>query len=169
MKNIFTFLLLLCLVKTALSQDLPYTIESHYHDYKVGEQLILSKDSSIAIPYSQRGHLLFKPKKGETNGTIIFIMGGRIDATMQLYEFELIEPAIKNQLAVAFVSTGNLVDFLFTNKQLSSLDSLVWDTLYKNKLENKPFVLAGLSLAGTRAMKYAEYCLQHQSSFFLKQ
>ena len=80
----------------------------------------------------------------------------------------IIEPALAKNMAVLFVSTGKVIEFLFTDKDIQLIDKLTGDALEKNELINKPIFLAGMSLGGTMALRYSEYCFLNKSSFGIK-
>lgn len=131
-----------------------------------GEQ-ILSETDSITIPFSKQGYTLHLPESSPV-AIIIFPSGGALDTTRYIDEYELIEPALANDIAVLFVSTGKIIEFLFTDKEIGIIDEIIGSALEKHKLIDKPIFLAGMSLGGTMAMRYSEYCFLNKSAYGLK-
>ena len=68
-------------------------------------------------------------------------------------------------MAVLFVSTGKVIEFLFTDEDINTIDKLVGTALEKHKLVDKPKFLIGMSLGGTMAFRYAEYAFLNKSKF----
>ena len=128
---------------------------------------ILSESDSITIPLSKQGYTLHLPES-KPIATIIFPSGSALDTTINIDEFAIIEPALSKNMAVLFVSTGKIIEFLFTDEDIEIIDRLVENALEKYELQNKPIFLAGMSLGGTMAMRYSEYCFLNKSNFGLK-
>lgn len=147
-----------------LQKDKHIVIE-HYMQL-TGTQ-ILSESDSISIPLSKQGYTLHLPESKPV-ATIIFPSGSALDTTRNIDEYDIIEPALAKKLAVLFVSTGKVIEFLFTDKDIKTIDKLIGNALEKYELENKPIFLAGMSLGGTMALRYSEYCYLNKSSFGLK-
>jgi len=123
---------------------------------------VLSEIDSIEIPYSKQGYALHLPDS-EPIATIIFLSGSALDTTKKIAEFAIIQPSLKKNIAVLFVSTGKEIEFLFTDKEINTIDELIGSALDKNKLSDKPKFLAGMSLGGTMALRYSEYCFLDKS------
>lgn len=147
-----------------LQKDKHFVIEN-YSQLK-GNQ-VLSASDSITIPLSKQGYSLHLPEK-KPIATIIFPSGIALDTTKSRDEYAIIKPALEKNMAVLFVSTGKVVEFLFSDKDIGIVDSLVEDALEKYELKNTPVFLAGMSLGGTMAMRYAEYCFKNKSNMGLK-
>ena len=128
---------------------------------------ILSESDSITIPLSKQGYTLHLPES-EPIATIIFPSGSALDTTRNIDEYAIIKPALAKNMAVLFVSTGKGIEFLFTDKDINIIDRLVKDALEKYELKNKSIFLAGMSLGGTMALRYSEYCFLNKSGFGLK-
>ena len=128
-----------------------------------GNQL-LDENNDIVIPYSKQGYTLHLPNSNPI-ATIIFPSGSALDTTRNIDEFEIIKPALEKNIAVLFVSTGKVIEFLFTDKDIAIIDELIGNALGKYKLKHKPIFLAGMSLGGTMALRYGEYCFSNKSKF----
>ncbi len=123
---------------------------------------VLSEIDNIEIPYSKQGYTLHLPDS-EPIATIIFLSGSALDTTKKIAEFAIIKPALNKNIAVLFVGTGKEIEFLFTDKEIETIDDLIGSALDKNKLSDKPKFLAGMSLGGTMALRYSEYCFLNKS------
>ena len=147
------------------SQEDKHIVIEHYTQL-TGKQ-ILSESDSITIPLSKQGYTLHLPES-KPIATIIFPSGSALDTTRNIDEYDIIDPALAKNMAVLFVSTGKIIEFLFTDKEIKIIDSLIGNALEKYELKNKPIFLAGMSLGGTMALRYSEYCFLNKSSFGLK-
>ncbi len=125
---------------------------------------ILDETSNTVIPFSKQGYTLHFPNSNPI-ATIIMLSGSALDTTRRIDEFAIIEPAIAKNMAVLFVSTGKVIEFLFTDKDIKTIDGLVGKALEKHKLSNKPKFLIGMSLGGTMALRYSEYASLNKSQF----
>ncbi len=147
-----------------LRQDKHLVIEDYIQ--LTGNQ-ILSDSDSLKIPLSKQGYTLHLPES-KPIATIIFPSGRALDTTINIDEYAIIEPALANNMAVLFVSTGKVIEFLFTDEDIKIVDRLIENALEKYDLKNKSIFLAGMSLGGTMALRYSEYCFLNKSSFGLK-
>jgi hypothetical protein len=147
-----------------LQEDKHIVIE---HYIQLTGYQILSESDSITIPLSKQGYTLHLPES-KPIATIIFPSGSALDTTRNIDEYDIIEPALSKNMAVLFVSTGKVIEFLFTDEDIKVIDKLIGNTLEKYELENKPIFLAGMSLGGTMALRYSEYCYLNKSSIGLK-
>ena len=161
--SLFLFFIISC-VQEKVEEDNHTIIENYIQ--LTGEQT-LSETDSITIPFSKQGYTLYLPKS-KPIATIIFPSGSALDTTKNIDEYDLIEPALAKNMAVLFVSTGKVIEFLFTDEEINIIDHLIGNALEKHKLKNKPIFLAGMSLGGTMALRYSEYCFLNKSSFGLK-
>ena len=168
MKKIILILLLpffmISCVQEKAKEDNHIVIENYIQ--LVGNQL-LNEDNDIEIPYSKQGYTLHLPNSNPI-ATIIFTSGAALDTTRNIDEFAIIKPALENNIAVLFVSTGKVIEFLFTDKDIAIIDELIGNALDKYKLSDKPIFLAGMSLAGTMALRYGEYCFLNKCEFGFK-
>lgn len=125
---------------------------------------VLDEISNTVIPYSKRGYTLHLPNTNPI-ATIIMLSGSALDTTRNIDEFAIIKPALEKNIAVLFISTGKVIEFLFTDKEINTVDELLGNALEKYKLSVKPIFLAGMSLGGTMALRYGEYCFLKKSKF----
>jgi hypothetical protein len=123
---------------------------------KASGQIIIS--DSVQFSRVPSGYTLYMPPGPDVKGVVVFFQGSGPDTSQHLEEMKILEPATTKGVAVAFIATGNPFDFLFAEKDMIHLDSIVSALLSENKLQDKPLLFAGLSLSGTRAMKYSIWC-----------
>lgn len=168
MKKLILILLSLSFITSCAQRKLQGDNHTIIEDYiqLTGNQ-ILSETDSIKIPLSKRGYTLHLPDSTPI-ATIIFPSGSALDTTRNIAEFAIIKPALEKKIAVLFVSTGMVIEFLFTDKEIATIDELVGKALNKYKLSDKPKFLAGMSLGGTMALRYSEYCFLNKSKFGFK-
>lgn len=126
----------------------------------------LTPDTSFYLPLIKIGYTIYLPK-GDIRGALVY-PGIVPDSTKQNDALEVINIAIKNNLAIILLSTGRSIDFLFTNEEIKSLDSVLHNALVKGNLKDKPIIFVGMSLGGTVIMRHAEYCLKGKSEFGIK-
>lgn len=144
-----------------LNEDNHTVIENYIQ--LAGNQ-VLDETSNTVIPYSKRGYTLHLPNTNPI-ATIIMLSGSALDTTRNIDEFAIIKPALEKNIAVLFISTGKVIEFLFTDKEINTVDGLLGNALNKYKLSDKPKFLIGMSLGGTMALRYSEYCLLNKSKF----
>jgi len=168
MRKLFLFILLFSFITSCSQKKLQKDKHLVIENYKqlTGSQT-LSESNSITIPLSKQGYTLHLPES-KPIATIIFPSGSALDTTRNIPEYAIIKPALANNMAVLFLSTGKPIEFLFTDKDIAIIDGLIGDALGKYELYNKPIFLAGMSLGGTMALRYSEYCFMDKSSFGIK-
>jgi hypothetical protein len=113
----------------------------------------------------KEGFTAFLPQKGKAVGAIIFFMGRRVDSNSKIKEMSILMPAIKKNIAVIFLTSGNHFDFYFEERDLEKIDSTLQDCIKRTKVPKNKLMFAGDSLAGLRAMKYAVFCEKEKSKF----
>lgn len=165
MKKIFSISLWIVLIISCVQEEIPEDKHIVIENYTqlTGSQL-LDETNNVIIPYSKQGYTLHLPDSNPV-ATIIMLSGSALDTTRRVDDFAIIKPAIENNIAVLFASTGKVIEFLFTDKEINTIDEIVGDALEKHKLTNKPMFLIGMSLGGTMALRYTEYSLLNKSKF----
>ena len=158
--SLFPFFIISC-TQEKVEEDNHTVIENYIQ--LTGNQL-LDENNDIVIPYSKQGYTLHLPNSNPI-AAIIFPSGSALDTTRNIDEFAIIKPALEKNIAVLFVSTGKVIEFLFTDKDIAIIDEFVGNALEKHKLSDKPKFLAGMSLGGTMALRYGEYCFLNKSEF----
>ncbi|MCC6459377.1 MAG: hypothetical protein IT260_02830 [Saprospiraceae bacterium] len=127
-------------------------------------RIVLSKD--LSIPAEEAGYTLFLPQ-GEVKGMVVFFKAGR-DTSSRDYEMQLYREAVKKQVATLYVSTGNPVEFLFDSLRHVQLDRYISSVVATHKIPAGRLLFAGMSLGGTRALKFGAWCLDGKSASQLR-
>ena len=117
-----------------------YTVVESY-DNLSGFQY-LTPDSSFYLPLTKMGYTVYLPE-GNVMGTLVF-PGVIPDSTMKNDVFKVINPAVANNIAIIYLSIGK-EDWLFSDKEIKSLDSILNSALVKCNLKDKPIIFIGLS------------------------
>jgi len=125
----------------------------------------LTPDSSYNLPLTKRGYTIYLPK-GNVRGTLVYY-GIIPDSTIKNDAVKVIAPAVAKNIAVIYLSIGK-EDWLFSDEETKSLDSILNNALVKCNLKEKPIFFVGMSTGGTMIMKHAEYCLKEKSEFKIK-
>ena len=113
-------------------------------------------------PKINSGYTLWLPKE-TSKGVIVFFDGYR-DTVNKL---PIIELALKNQLAILYVTTNNPVEFLFEESKMKELEGYIYEAISKNNIPKNNMLFCGMSLAGTRALKLAAFSQTPQSTYKL--
>ena len=159
----FFILLMVCLMSDCASvQEENYRVIESYKQLS-GIQ-VLDATGKVTIPLSKQGYTLHLPGS-YPDATIIMLSGASLDTTRDLDEFEIIQPALEKNIAVLFVSTGKVIEFLFTDQDIRIIDEIIHRASAKYHLEEKPIYLLGMSLGGTMALRYHEYCALGKSAY----
>lgn len=117
---------------------------------------------TISIPLENAGYTLLMPGE-EPDGVIIFFNSNR-NPLAYIEEPNLEYYATKKNLAVLYVTTGNRLEFLFSDSMYKKLDNFILKALNEFNLPKQNLFFAGMSLAGTRAIKFALYSLMKENS-----
>ena len=134
----------------------------------------LSAQKVINVEYPSKGNIVYSDKvsiskiksgytlwlPGETStGMIVFFDANR-DTVNKL---PIVDLALKDQLAILFITTDNPVEFLFADKKMIELEGFIYEAISKNKVPKNNLLYCGMSLAGTRALKLAAFSQTIQS------
>lgn len=105
------------------------------------------------------GYTLWLPKE-TSKGLIVFFDENR-DTVNKL---PIIDLALRNHLAILFVTTNNQVEFLFEESKIKELEGYIYEAISKNNIPKNNMLYCGMSLAGTRALKLAAFSQTTQST-----
>ncbi len=152
-------LLLLLFIKTATAQRL-----FQYSEPRSGVT-VLTED--IQVPEEDAGYTLILPEKGKPLAVIVLFHSGR-DTSHAGFEQRLYVDAVKRQVAALYVTTGNRFEFLFDEKKYRQLDEFLHRAISEHSLPADRLLFGGMSLAGTRAMKFGEWCLAGKSAYGIR-
>jgi hypothetical protein len=134
------------------------------------ETLRIGPEPERLINMTERGHTLFKPSESITpDGVVIFFQRGKVPVTpgppdSGSFDYE----AFERNLAVLHISTGDPLDFFFDDTTMIWTANHIQEVLEKHGLKEKPVFSAGLSLGGTRTLKFAQYLLTHPDEYWLR-
>ena len=153
MKNIY---LIPVLVFFFISCQSPHAQRVIQQNIPKTGQIQLGED--ISIPMEDAGYTLILPEEDiQTQGLVVFFNSDR-DTTNKLFHY-----AGENGLAVLFVSTGNRLEFLFETDKKLELEQYIQEVITHHKIPKSHLLFLGMSLAGTRAIKMAQFAKSPES------
>jgi len=129
-------------------------------EYPSEGSIILSE--KMTLPKIKGGYTLWLPK--ETSKGLIVFFGENRDT---VNKSPIIDLALKNQLAILFVTTNNPVEFLFEDSKMKELEGYIYEAISKNNIPKDNMLYCGMSLAGTRALKLAAFSQTSQATYKL--
>ncbi|MEO1259012.1 MAG: hypothetical protein AAFZ15_09440 [Bacteroidota bacterium] len=166
MKNLAFSTLVLCfLFARNLCAQVPIPAEVIQHAEPAEGRLTVLTDQ-ISIPEEDAGYTLILPKNKKPKAVVVMFNSGR-DTAHAGFEMRLYTDAIKKEVACLYVTTGNRFEFLFEEKQFEKIDAYLQKAVSENGLPKEKMLFAGMSLAGTRAMKFGIWCQLGNSAFDL--
>ena len=118
---------------------------------------------SLSIPEEDAGYTLILPEKGAPKAVVVLFNSGR-DTTDTSDEMRLYVEAVKKQVAVIYLTSGNRFEFLFDEASYLQLDGYLHKAISEHGLPTERILFAGMSLAGTRAVKMGIWCMQGKSA-----
>ncbi len=121
---------------------------------------------SIQIGMHPPGYSLVLPE-APLQGLIVAFHPG-YDTSHAGYEMRLYTEAVERQLAMLFVTTGNPVEFLFDSTEFQRIDRYIGEAVKEYDLAADRLLCVGMSLAGTRALKFTQWCHAGHSSYDLR-
>ena len=119
----------------------------------------------ISIPAVDPGYTLILPEKAPKGMVILFHQGR--DTSHAGYEMRLYTEAIKRGVAALYVTTGNPLEFLFDESRYEQLDRYIGEAVRVYEIPEDRLLFAGMSLAGTRALKFGLWCQEGHSRYGL--
>jgi hypothetical protein len=150
------------LVQPACGQSLPTKLIQVVHDLE-SESIELMP--GLSVPAQSPGYTLIIPENPV--GMAVAFHAGR-DTTHPGFEMRLYTEAVKRNVAMLYVTTGNHFEFLFDEARYFQLAAYIQQALDTLDLANDRLLFLGMSLAGTRAMKFGKWCLEGKVSTGLK-
>ncbi|UCE93309.1 MAG: hypothetical protein JSV73_10945 [Flavobacteriaceae bacterium] len=103
----------------------------------------------IQIDKINAGYTLWLPDKNPIKGLILFTHARR--DTLQTNE--LIDAALKKNLAVMYATTSNRLDFFFDEARIREIRGYLNSVIENYSIPRKNLMYCGMSLEGTRALK----------------
>ncbi len=131
--------------------------------------LRIGPEQEQMIPMVEKGYTLILPESGEAKGVVIVPGSKRFNFKEAINKSGSLEnEALKKNLAVLYIFSGNPLDFYFTSGVMYDITKTIQDVLLENDLKGKPVYLTGMSLAGTRAMKLAIHLENNRNKYWLR-
>lgn len=121
-----------------------------YEEEMTGEIILAD---SITIPYEHAGYTLLMPENGKPLGVILFFNANR-DPLQYNAPPHLEYYALNAGLALLYITTGNRLDFFFDEEAIEKAKRYLRKAIHTYDLPDTKFVLAGMSLGGTRALRF---------------
>lgn len=119
-------------------------------EYPAEGSIVLSE--KVTMDKIKSGYTLWLPKEN-SRGVIVFFDEYRDT----LKRPPVVKLALKEKLAVLFVTTDNPVEFLFEVSKMKELEGYIYEAIRKNGIPMDNILYCGMSLAGTRALKFAAF------------
>ncbi|MDH3246009.1 MAG: hypothetical protein OEM26_15420 [Saprospiraceae bacterium] len=119
----------------------------------------------LNMPAQAPGYTLIIPE--DPVGLAVAFHAGR-DTSHPGFEMRLYTEAMKRNVAVMYVTTGSHFEFLFDDARYFQLAAYIQQALDTLDLANDRLLFSGMSLAGTRAMKFGKWCLEGKAPSGLK-
>ena len=139
-------------------------------EYKPPEgYLRIGSEPDQMIPMVEKGFTLILPEEGEVKGVVVVPNGKRFDFKESANKNGTLEnEALKKNIAVLYILSGNPLDFYFTNDIMTDVAKKLQSVLADNNLKGKPVYFYGMSLAGTRALKLAIFLQMNKEKFWMQ-
>ena len=139
-------------------------------EYKPPEgYLRIGPEQERMIPMVEKGFTLILPEGEEINGIIVVPGGRRFDFKETAKKTGTLEyEALKKNIGVLHILTGNPLDFYFTSSIMNDVADELQEIILDNDLKGKPVYLTGMSLGGTRALKLAIHLQSNREKFWLQ-
>ena len=158
LNNHFLFLLLspLLLCVDVAAQNI------FQHEEPLDGQIFLTE--TIAIPVENAGYTLVLPEDNEAEGLIVFLNSHR-DAGKVVENPSLEFYALRYNLGILFITTGNRLEFFFSDDSIKKVDRYIGEVVETYNIPKENLFFVGMSLSGTRALKYAQFCVKGKSEY----
>ncbi len=148
----------------ALSWHAAAQLPARLVDFREPRSGFVTLAEGIELPLEDGGYTLLLPSADTIKALIVMFHPGR-DTAHAGFEQRLYVPAVKRGVAVMYLTTGNRFEFLFDEAQCRQLDEYLHKAIVENGLPADAMVFAGMSLAGTRAARFAQWCLAGHSAY----
>jgi len=132
----------------------------YQHEEPLTGKIFLSE--TIAIDKEYAGYTLVLPDDNEADGLVIFLNANR-DAGKKVEEPSIDFYALQNNLGMLYITTGNRLEFFFEKEKIDLVDDYIARVIREHDIPKANLFFAGMSLAGTRALKYGIYCAKGDS------
>jgi len=152
----------ICLTIIILFGCSAFAQKIYQHEEKHEGQIYLTE--TIAIPVENAGYTLVLPEDNEAEGLVIFLNSHR-DAGKVVADESLEFYALENNLGILFITTGNRLEFFFSEDSIKKVDRYIGGVIETYNIPKENLFFAGMSLSGTRALKYAQFCVEGKSGY----
>jgi len=126
---------------------------------KAGSQIILTE--SISIPPEEPGYTLILPEDKTAKGLVVFFNADR-DTASKIFRLSL-----PQKIGVMYVTTGNRLEFFFENDRMIQIEEYLNKVLEAHKILKRNLMYVGMSIAGTRAVKFTSFSSSNLSTHHL--
>jgi len=138
---------------------------------KVEGLLRIGPDPQRQIYLTERGHTLIRPDDTtDIAGVTIFFQRGRIPVsdTVAPEPGSFDAESLARDMAIMHVATGNPLDFFFDDTTMIWAANHIQAVLEQHAMRNTPVFLAGLSLGGTRALRFSRFLFENDIALWLE-
>lgn len=146
-----------------------YLFCTNLHAQKIIESYLSVKDSvqvgkKIFLLGSNKGFTLIR---ADTTSAVAIIFCENKPDTTSKSQIDFFTESFKKHLSILYISKGKPYDFFFNKNEIDDADVLLSVALKQLNLTEKPIVLIGEGLSGTRALQYVKYYKKGLSSMVL--
>ncbi len=122
---------------------------------------LIQLSDSVSIPVEDAGYTLVLPDDKTAKGLIIYFNSDRdtIDKTFH--------DALPKNIGVLYVTTGNRVEFFFETEKMQQIENYIYKVISKYNIPSN-FMYMGMSLAGTRALKFTIFSQSDAAKYHYK-
>lgn len=132
----------------------------YQHTEPMSGKIFLSE--TIAIDKEDAGYTLVLPDDNEADGLVIYLNANR-NAGKEVEESSIDYYALQNNLGMLYITTGNRLEFFFEVDKMDQVNNYISDVVNEYDIPKENLFFGGMSLAGTRVLKYAIYCAKGRS------
>lgn len=121
-----------------------------------------------AIPLTEKGYTLLLPAADGAARGVVLLLDPRRPGVGPPDSGSFDSAVLAGGAAVLHVTTGNPLDFLFADDSVAQLVERIQAILERHGARDVPLYIAGMSLAGTRALRLAVFLAQHADTYWLR-
>lgn len=119
---------------------------------------LITLSDSVSIPTEDAGYTLVLPDDKTAQGLIIYFNSDR-DTIDKTFHYALLKG-----IGVLYVTTGNRVEFFFEKEKMQQIENYINKAISKYNIPSN-FMYMGMSLAGTRALKFTIFSQSADSKY----
>jgi len=129
--------------------------------------LRIGEAANRVIALTDRGHTIIVPDGREIPAGVVVLFDGFRVHTDSVDPESFEGTTLAAGLGIVRITTGNPLDFYFGDDTLSEVATRLQDVMDGQGWRNVPVYFAGMSLAGTRALRLTVFLEQHGAEFWL--